>query len=126
MGMIFAPTIFKSFKLNTVPKLRPTQDASPGTLSMSNNLDRARMADDVNAGVLRLGRRAGIDPVTMKELETKFAVETRANAHALVDGAIMRGHMESPTFRFQAKTHWRILLARRQINHVNICTYGIR
>jgi hypothetical protein len=70
---------------------------------MSNNLDRARIADDVNAGVLRLGRRAGIDPVTMKELETKFGVETRANAHALVDGAIMRGHMESPTFRFQAK-----------------------
>jgi hypothetical protein len=103
MGMIFAPTIIKSFKLNTIPKLRPTQDASPGTLSMSNNLDRARIADDVNAGVLRLGRRAGIDPVTMKELETKFGVETRANAHALVDGAIMRGHMESPTFRFQAK-----------------------
>ncbi len=103
MGMIFLPGVARAFKLNTVPKLRPVEDSAPGTMAMSNNRDLARTFDDANAGALRLARRAGIDPVTMREMEKTFGIQTRANAHALVDSAITMGRMETPNFQFRAK-----------------------
>jgi hypothetical protein len=104
IGMIFAPSIFRAFKTGSVPKLRSVEDAAPNTQAMSTNVDLARTYDDANAGALRIARRAGVDPVVMKEMEKTFGIQTRANAHALVDSAIMMGRMETPNFRFQAKT----------------------
>jgi hypothetical protein len=103
LGMIFAPAIFRNFKTGNVPKLRPVEEAAPGTQAMSTNLDLARTYDDANAGALRLARRAGVDPVAMQRIQQTFDIQTRANAHALVDSAIHMGRMETPNFTFQSK-----------------------
>jgi hypothetical protein len=112
IGMVFAPGIYRQFKNNLLPKLgvtlgqpklRPVENAAPGTVAMSNEVDRARTADDANAGALRIARRAGVDPVVMADLDKKFGIQTRANAHSLVDSAIQMGRMETPNFRFQSK-----------------------
>lgn len=104
LGMIFLPKVFRAFKTGSVPALRPVENAAPGTQAMSTSTDLARTYDDANAGALRLLRRTGIDPATMAIIQRTFDVQTRANAHALVDSAIQMGRMETANFQFQART----------------------
>ncbi len=109
-GMIFAPKVFSKFKAGGVPKLRSVENAEPTTVAMSNTIDYARATgDDINAGALRLARRAGVNPQVMSDIEKTFTIQTRANAHALVDSAVQIGRMETPGFTFQAKVPLAVL-----------------
>lgn len=103
MGMIFGPKLYGLFKNTKLPGLRPVENAAPGTQALSTNMDLARTYDDVNAGALRIARRAGVDPATVERLSNLFQGQTRTTANSLVEGAIQAGKMEVPVFTFQSK-----------------------
>lgn len=103
MGMIFGPKLYGLFKNTNLPKLRPVENAAPGTMALSSNMDLARTYDDVNAGAIRIARKAGIDPDTVKRLSDLFQGQTRTTTNALVEGAIQAGKMDVPAFTFQSK-----------------------
>lgn len=103
LGMIFAPTIFRNFKFGRLPVPRQVKDALPGTMTISSPLDLARVYDDVNAPLVRLARKGGIDPVAVTNLENLLHMQTRSSAQALADAAIRTGRAETPAFRFQAQ-----------------------
>lgn len=102
-GMVFGPRIFQRFRSGDLPRLRPVADAPHGTVAISKPGDLARTYDDANAGAMRLLRRAGIDPVAAREVETVMRIQTRATANAMVDSAINTGRMETPAFTFQSR-----------------------
>lgn len=103
LGAIFAPTLFSKFKTARLPRLRPVEDAAPGTKAMSTPVDLARTYDDVNAGALRLARRSGISEQAANELEKTFQMQTRSAARSIADSAVVTGRAETPAFKFQAK-----------------------
>lgn len=103
MGMIFGPKLYGLFKNTNLPKLRPVDNAAPGTVALSTNMDLARTYDDVNAGAIRIARRAGVDPATVERLSNLFQGQTRTTTNSLVEGAIQAGRMEVPAFTFQSK-----------------------
>lgn len=104
LGMIFGPKVYNRFKSGAVPRLRSVRDAAPGTEAMSTPIDYARtVGDDANAGALRLFRRAGHDPLVVKQVEDAFRIQTRATANAMVDSAVNVGRMETPSFTFASK-----------------------
>lgn len=105
LGMIFMPRIFARFRSGAVPRLRTAgENTAPGTQSMSTLVDLARTYDDVNAGALRLMRRAGVDPVAAAQVEEIFRIQTRATTNALTEAAVSVGRMDTPAFTFRVRT----------------------
>jgi hypothetical protein len=100
-GMIFGPMIYKRFKTGDVPQLRSVREAVPGTVAISKVKDLARTYDDANAGAINIMRRAGVDPVAAKEVETVMRIQTRATANGMADSAINIGEMQTPAFTFK-------------------------
>lgn len=106
IGMAFAPAIIGRIRnLNppSLPTFRTVENAAPGTVTISNAGDLARTYDDVNAGALRMARRAGVPEPAMRQLEDTFALQTRANAQAIADSAVIGGNAQTPLFRFQSR-----------------------
>lgn len=99
-GMAFAPRVFRRFASGSVPRLRTVRDAAPGTLAISTPVDLARTYDDVNAGALRILRRAGVSPAAADRIEQIFRIQTRATANAMTDSAVRIGRMETPSYSF--------------------------
>lgn len=102
-GMIFGPRIFRNFSTGRLPAFRRVQNAAPGTQAISTPIDLARTYDDVNAGALRLMRRAGIDPAAVARVEQVMRIQTRATANGMIDSAIKGGRMNTPNYTFQVR-----------------------
>lgn len=125
MGMIFTPMIYRRFADSAIPRFitnitpasmrsgpRNVVNAAPGTQAISNVVDLARTYDDVNAGALRVMRRAGVVPASAARVEEVMRIQTRATANALIDAAINTGRMNTPAYRFQVRMSLRELQAR--------------
>lgn len=102
-GMVFAPQLFSKFKTGSVPRLRSVSDAAPGTMAMSTPVDLARTYDDVNAGALRILRRAGVHANAADEVQKAFRIQTRSAANSIANSAITTGRAETPNFTFKTK-----------------------
>jgi hypothetical protein len=109
VGLMLSGVVFKKAfygrlpnarKIDDLPSFRPVEDAAPGTVAISQRWDFARVADDVNAALTNVARRAGIDPVVVDRLAQTFRIQTRNGARALADSAVNEGRMETPVFRF--------------------------
>jgi hypothetical protein len=96
-GLLFR----KFYTTKGIPNARPVEDAAPGTMAISNRFDLARVYDDVNASLRRIGRRAGINKEVVNRLMQTFRIQTRNGGRALADSAVMEGRMDTPSFRFQ-------------------------
>lgn len=115
IGMIFAPRLYRSFKLNLLPPLRnaipalqpagprPVSNAAPGTEAISTPGDLARTYDNVSAGVINIMRRAGMPVAALDRVAQTMRIQTRATANAMADSAVNVGRMETPNFTFQAR-----------------------
>lgn len=107
LGMAFAPQIFANFKMGRVPALRSVREAAPGTMDITQSHDLLATYADVNAGATqamrRVLRRNGMDPKALSDVEATMQMQTRATAHALADGAVSAGRMETPAFTFQSR-----------------------
>jgi hypothetical protein len=103
VGVALSGIMFKKFYTGKgVPNFRPVENAAPGTMAISTKWDLARVYDDINASLRRIGRRAGIDREVVDRLMQTFRIQTRNGGRALADSAIMDGRMETPSFRFIA------------------------
>lgn len=107
-GLMFAPKVYSKIKTGFMPnlpspKMRPVENAAPGTQTFSNAADYARTMDDVNAGVVRMARRAGLAPDALKRIEDAFKIQTRSAATSIAQSAINRGKANSINFQFQSK-----------------------
>jgi hypothetical protein len=113
MGMAFAPRLYSKFKAGALPALMPSKlrqwttvtprqvkDAPLGTMAISTPGDLARTYDDVNAGVLRVMRRAGVVAPAANRVQTAMRIQSRAGANALADSAVNLGEMQSTANRF--------------------------
>jgi hypothetical protein len=117
LGAVFAPTLFRSFKLGRVIPLRPVENAAPGTMALSTAGDLARTYDDVNSGVMRLAARAGLHPQVLDRLDKVFKIQTRTAARHLTESAVKHGRMETPSFTFQSRVPL-LELSRHDAPHV--------
>lgn len=104
IGAIFAPRVIAAISRTPLPVFRPVENAAPGTMAMSNRVDLARTYDDVNAGIFRLARRAGMDPLTLATVQDTFRIQTGGAARNLVNSAVLNGEMQTPNFTFKTKT----------------------
>lgn len=102
IGMAFAPHIFSKLRLSNVP-LRTVDDAAPGTMAISKPGDLARSYDDINAGPIRVMKRAGVDPDAIKEVQKTFRIQTRSAAHSIANSAVTTGLAETPALTFRAR-----------------------
>lgn len=109
IGMAFGPgaikrmsstALAKSLKKRMAAAPRPVRNAAPGTMDITTPIDIARNYDDVNAGVLRMLRRMGMDPRIIERIERTFRIQTRATTNGLTDAAVSIGRMETPAFTF--------------------------
>jgi hypothetical protein len=103
-GMIYAPRVYQRIVGSDIPRLRAVREAAPGTFAISKPRDYLRTFDDANAGAFNIMRRAGVDPVAAREVESTFRIQSRATANAMADSAINAGRMETPAFTFQSRT----------------------
>lgn len=101
LGAVFAPTIFSKLKYTKLPVFRPVKDAAPGTVTNSTLVDLARTFDDENAGVIRMARNAGVDPIASKKLQDTFQIHTGATAQTIANSAVQNGRSEVPGFVFK-------------------------
>lgn len=104
IGAIFAPRVIAAISKTPLPVFRPVENAKPGTMAMSNRMDLARTYDDVNAGVFRLARRAGVDPLTLANVQDTFRIQTGGAARNMVNSAVLNGEMQTPNFTFKTQT----------------------
>jgi len=110
-GMIFAPKLIGTFTRGAVPRLRPVVDAAPGTSTISTVGDYMRTQDDVNAGLVRIAERAGSPVPVVDALKDRLRFQTRGEANALGESAIIGGRAETPTFTFQTAVPMADLIA---------------
>lgn len=104
LGAIFAPSLYSKFKTASLPRLRPVENAAPGTVAMSDNVDLARTYDDANAGIIRLAKKAGLNQQAVKQLSDTFQMQTRATAQTIANSAVQNGRAEVPNFTFSVPT----------------------
>lgn len=104
IGAIFAPRVIAAISKTPLPVFRPVENAKPGTIALSNRVDLARTYDDVNAGIIRLARRSGVDPLTLANVQDTFRIQTGGAARNLVNSAVLNGEMQTPNFMFKTKT----------------------
>ena len=103
VGAVLSGLMFKKFYTGKgIPNARPVENAAPGTMAISKRSDLARVYDDVNASLRRIGKRAGIDKEVVDRLMQRFRIQTRNGGRALADSAVMEGRMETPSFVFRA------------------------
>lgn len=104
VGAIFAPSVISRIKNAPLPRFRPVENAPTGVLAISNPVDLARTFDDQHAGILRVARRAGMDPQALDNVQATFRIQSGSAGRNLVNSAITTGRMETPAFKFQSKT----------------------
>lgn len=103
LGAIFAPSVIGAIKKNPLPRFRPVENAPQGTIAISNPIDLARTYDDQHAGIMRVARRAGMDPQALDNVQATFRIQSGSAGRNLVNSAITTGRMETPSFRFTSK-----------------------
>lgn len=109
IGAIFAPSVLSRINNTVLPRFnlnapRDVANAAPGTQAISNRLDLARTYDDVNAGIMRVARRAGVDPLALARVSDTFNIQTGSASRNLINSAVLNGRMETPTFSFKVNT----------------------
>lgn len=104
LGAIFAPSVISRIGRTPLPAFRDVANAAPGTKAISNRVDLARTYDDINAGLFRVARRAGVDPITLQNVQDTFRIQTGGAARNLVNSAVVNGEMQTPTFTFKTRT----------------------
>jgi hypothetical protein len=103
LGAMFGPMVIQKIRGTPLPVYRPVKEAASGTVAISNRVDLARTYDDVNAGVLRLARRAGMDSTALARVSDTMQIQAGGAARNMVNSAISTGRMETPTFAFKSK-----------------------
>jgi hypothetical protein len=103
LGAIFAPSVINAIKQRPLPRFRPVENAPQGTLAISNPIDLARTYDDQHAGIMRVARRAGMDPQALDNVQATFRIQSGSAARNLVNSAITTGRMETPSFQFKSQ-----------------------
>lgn len=102
LGAIFAPSLVRKVNALRLPVYRDVPN-TPGAVTISNRVDLARNYDDVNAGIKRVARRAGMDPKVLEHISDTLQIQTGGAARNLVNSAVTTGRMETPAFTFQSK-----------------------
>jgi len=107
IGAAFAPSVIGRMTQGRIFKSNPgrvVEDAAPGTLAFSKRSDLVRGFDDISAVPSLVGRRIGLNPQKVSEIEEVWATQTRGAASNLASSAIENGVAQTPSFRFKVKT----------------------
>jgi hypothetical protein len=109
IGAMFAPSVVSRINKTVLPKFnlnapRSVKNAAPGTEAISNRVDLARTYDDVDAGLFRVARRAGVDPLALERTQDLFHIQTGGASRNLINSAVLNGEMQTPTFTFKVPT----------------------
>lgn len=78
-------------------------EESPGVLDYTNRMDFIRTQDDKFAGIQRISRDLGVNPIALDEMQKVFDFATGSGARNLTNSAVTVGRMESPNFSYHVQ-----------------------
>lgn len=78
-------------------------EESPGVMAYSNRMDFIRTQDDKFAGIQRISRDLGVNPIALDEMQKVFDFSTGSGARNLTNSAVVTGRMESPNFSYNVQ-----------------------